>query len=354
MFTFLSLENICLYSVLIVVSYNYQSIFSDEIKRKTPYWFFWLFILFFSLYYTPENGDFWGYLNLYENPLINSHFEDFYLWLIKLIPDNYRLWRCVIWGTAGLLAVFTFKRMKIDSGVATIFFLCFALLNTYYYTRNCLGLYLLYFAISLYITDQKNNIIIKLIILTFLISASYFLHRSMPLYIGLAVLAYFLPVKRWILITILITFPLLSQIFHNYYGQILLSDIWMDHYYSEEGFQTAKEIQFSFWGITNMVIKNIPFIYIIYAASGNMKNDMSVTYKLTKTFFVFFCLIYGLSFFFWGIYVHYRFWASSMMPFTLFLASYYSQNRFNPICRRFIWMMIAYYAIAIFQQLGKS
>ena len=127
------LDDLCMFAVYMVAIYNYYCM--DRDKKGTNYVFFVLFILLFSLLYRPIGGDFWHYLLFYEDGT-HGHMEDFYYWLMEVIPNNYILWRIAIWLPAAIFLAIVFKMMKVPSSYATSFFLLLALHTSFYYTRN--------------------------------------------------------------------------------------------------------------------------------------------------------------------------------------------------------------------------
>lgn len=180
----------------------------------------YVLILLFATFAFSET-DTYHYHEAYDQMLLyNSpvHVENFYFWLINILPQNYYIWRFVIWGISLILLQITFKRYKLDVNSAG---LCFTLilLQQFIVTRGSLGVALFMFAISLFLFPSKSRIISYILSAAF-IALSIYLHRSLPVYIGLLVFA-FIPLNKITVILSLILLPILRTGLLSYVYDIL-------------------------------------------------------------------------------------------------------------------------------------
>ena len=333
------LDTICMVAVYILAIYNY--ICMKDKRKGTGYFFFVVFITLFSLLYRPKGGDFWGYLADYELGVDYSyrHMEPFYYWLMGLVPSNYLLWRVTIWLPAAIIIAVTFKIQKIPASIAVTLFLLLAILPSYYYTRNALALSLLYLAITILCQYGKklSNKTINIIIFLGLVLASWYLHRSMPLYILIAILAVLLPYNKNYMIGALLVFPLL-------YGAVVLfasdylsiAQLWIDESTGFNYLEESNSVTANWKGIISLIIGYAPIAYFyIIAFKKPIPKELPEFYTF-KVFLLFSFITVFISFLFWGqgsASIQGRIYKSSMLPFTfavcLYFNHYLKTKRFN-------------------------
>ena len=338
------LDNICIFVVILVGIYNFYCIRKN--KNGTGYFFFVILILLFSLLYRPEDGDFWHYLDIYNlGPGYEyGHMEDFYYWLLAIIPNNYLLWRVAIWLPAAIIIAFIFKSIKIPSNYATLFFLMFALTPSYYYTRNVLALAVMYLGI-LYFCKQEKGISKSTNLFLFggLIIASWFLHKSMPMYILFALLAIILPLNKKIPIYALIIFPLM-------YGSIMIlsnSILSIDDLWGNKGngsnYIEATNAQYMNWkGVISLIVSYIPIFYFYIVAFRKPLSKNIPEFKYYKVFLLLAFITFYISFLFFGQgseSLQPRIYKSSMIPFTFALCIYLKYNIQTKRGKTFLWLM---------------
>ena len=357
-----TLDLLCQLLVFVIFLYNYIKTFNYSIPHKgTSYFTMGVIMVIVSLFYKPEHGDFWGYLKLYETQDSGyvQHMEDFYVWLIKLIPNNYLLWRFVIWSAATIVTILTFKIFKIPSNLATVVFFTFALFGAFYYTRNCLGLSVLYFSIAFFSTiktKHKNKTrYVNIAIIVLLLSLSWFLHKSMPIYIAIVLLSFFLKVNKKLIIVSLIAFPFLYLLTYNIANEILMMNIWISGE-SDSG-MSYLEIENTYsinWkGFVQEIFHYVPFVYFYYCGvryieqrkSMKVANDWQ--FVSFKVFYFTSYLILYLSFLLLGygsILVSKRIFTSAMTPFSFCLCLYFMQNWDRKEIKKFSLLTFAYFA----------
>lgn len=353
------LDSICVIAVFFVAILNYVGIRKD--KRGMSYVFFVILILLYSILYRPVGGDFWSYLESYRLGFDTNyrHMEDFYYWLMKQIPENYLLWRLAIWLPAAILIAWVFHLMKVPSNFASFFFILYGL-QAYYYTRNALALSVLYFALAMicvYRTNKTNSSWIRALFIVLLI-VSWFLHKSMPLYIVVGILALLLPFNRNYLVGALMVFPFL-------YGATLLissrvldvAGIWLQEGVGVNYLETENVLNYNFKGIVSMIIKYMPVLYFYIIAFNKPISKESDDFRLYKTFLLFSFFVTFVSFLFFGqgsSSIHGRLYKSSFIPFSMTVGLYFKHFWGTKRCQSFIYLTILYYLWSIFVELVRG
>lgn len=352
-----TLDTLCIIVTILVALYNYWC--AKKERKGTGYVFFVFFILLFSLLYRPAEGDFWHYLEAYQiGSTGHNNLEDIFNWLMDVIPDNYILWRVSIWLPAAILLAFSFKLMKTPSNVATLFFLMFGLINVYYYTRNVLGSAALYLALALfdYKTRPLKHVFITIVVIG-LIIASWYLHKSMPLYIGLALLALFLPFSKNTIIIALAVFPVLYLLTYVISFNFLQWDIWLTDETGLNYLESTNSLVTNWKGIISLIIRYIPIVYFYVIAFRFPLSKTIEEYKAYKTFLLLGFFIFYISFLFMGQgaeAIHGRLYKSSMIPFAFTVSLYFKNNMEARRCHIFIVLMLIYYAFTLFVNTATS
>lgn len=331
-----SLNNICLILLNIIVLFNLKPALYRPKSLHTNYVILGLFIVFISLYYRPMGGDFWFSLPEFKGQIYmyREHMEPIYVWLKEFVNYDYLLWRFLVWGFAGIFVVAIYKEFKIHPALATICFLTFGLLDSFYYMRNALGFGILYYAVAKYASRVSRFSISNMSVLLIIGGLSYFFHRSMPLYIFLSAIALFLPFRKKTFIYLLISFPFLYGILTIVAAHIMDLGVWQDdggEYYLEQ----ANTLTTNWKGMISLLIKYMPFIYIIY---NFIKYDIDSTDNDAyprKVFFLIFFLLFYISFLFTGQAASdlaMRFGDTAMFPFSIFIALYFKKYTPNRSC----------------------
>lgn len=339
-----TLDSICTIAVVIVALYNYYCMETNQ--KGTGYFFLVVFILLYSLFFRPVNGDFWHYLARYQGGAIGGeHWESFYFWLVTIIPNNYILWRIIIWLPAAIFIIVCFRLVKIPSSFATTLFMVFGLAS-YYYTRNALASSVLYLGMSLFsLRDEFNKKTLILVLSIALCFASWFLHKSMPMYIGIAMLALLLPFKKSVLIVSLIAFPVLYGMLMTIGSSFLeMSEMWVEegagsHYLEDENEMMARNWR----GIIELIVLYAPIFYFYIIAFFKQIPVDTPYFAYYKTFLYFSFFVVYLSFLFWGqgsMSLQVRIYKTAMIPFTFPLAYYFKYYLGTKQCRLFVYLVL--------------
>lgn len=328
------LDSFCIYTAVLIAIYNFFRM--KRGKDGTGYIFFVITILLFSLFYRPEGCDFWGHLRLYllGEDAYSLHMEPFFYWLIEVLPNNYLIWRTAIWLPAAILIAISYKKMNINSSYATVFFFVFALTQTFYYLRNILGFALLTFAIT-YLSIGKQNKYFKLLIFSCIVIASWFLHKSMPLYIFLVIIAILLPHDKRYLIAAAITIPIISSVILTISAEIL-QELNIE---KGLGYLEADRVFTLNWkGIIGYIIQYAPIVYFYYIAFSKPLPKDNPNFTCYKVFLLYSFFIFCISFLFLGkgsFTLQLRFYYTSLFPFafavTLYFKEYLKTTRFETL-----------------------
>lgn len=342
------IDNCCSIIVSIMIIYNFIRFVNN--RKGTGIVFLVIIMVLYSLFYRPINGDFWHYYIEYIGDLKYKHMEDFYYQLIEIVPDNYLLWRILIWLPAAIFIGLVFKLLKIPGNIATVSFFVFGLAS-YYYTRNALGLSILYFAMAIVSsTFFKKKILSYLIAITLLVT-SWYLHRSMPLYIGILLLAYLLPFNRKYILCSLIIFPLINGSITLISSDVLnMSNIWIDE---ETGFFYIEQDNTSYtnWkGYVGLFINYVPVIYFLVIAFRSPIPRDSCDFGSYKLFLLFTFFLIVLSFLFYGKgseMIQGRLYKSALLPLSFVVGLYFKYYKSTRRCWIFIMLMLVSYAWSV-------
>ena len=339
------LESLCSIAVIIVVVLNYYQ--ATRGKRGTSFLFFVFFILLYSLFYRPLDGDFWSYLETYSSgaSFSTGNLEEYYVWLMRLIPNNYLLWRIAIWLPAAIMLAYVFRMMKIPPSYATVAFLVFGL-AAFYYTRNALALAVLYLGLSVYCQNEmyKNK---KWAFLVFVGIAfiSWFLHKSMPLYIGIAIIAIFLPFHKNMLWIALASFPILYGLSITLGSELLsFTQIWLSedigtNYLDAESADWA----YNWKGIIQLAIIYAPIVYFYFISFLHPVSRDSEDFTFFKVFYIYSFIVIYISFLFYeqgSIAIQRRIYKSAMIPFSFVVSLYFKHYMRTEKCRYFVYLTI--------------
>lgn len=303
-------------------------------NKGTGFAFFFIVVTIFSTY-GFTSGDYFHYKGLYDQLVLsptNVHVEEFYFWLIKNLPESYTLWRFVVWGIAAIVFVLISRRLKINSRFLS---LIFALLLMIYFPnpRNTLAYVVFYWGITFFFFKWRNAFVSFLLGLIFVL-CSYYLHKSMFVYIGLFVIVLLIRWNKWIYIGSLILFPFLYKSLSSLAEYFLIYS-----FANEESLESGiRYLESDFYQIANLngliqlALNRIPVIvlmiysiYYIYFRNHNVESIFRLFLNYT------YVLMY-ISFLFYGqqvsAFLSPRFWDASMYTATLFLSYYlYMQNR---------------------------
>lgn len=182
-------------------------------------------ILIFCVFSTFD-GDWFSYRKTFRilcNAVINNtQLEDVYVWIIhNLTLNSYIIFRLIIWGGALFFYNLAFKRLHIDKPLIWIVFILTSLINISY-LRCALGYGIFLYGYT-FLISPGNHKVRSILYGFFVIILSLFFHKSMYV-IVFAGLASLVPIKKWLLLIMILSFPLLMYMFQT----IFLSQLDME------------------------------------------------------------------------------------------------------------------------------
>lgn len=341
-----SLTLFCELLLMFTLVLNIGNAFYKNVKIGTGYLMLFLVMVVYCAFYSPEVGDnfssmesYYDYLNGVDRD--NLHFERIYFYIMDLIPFGYIYYRIFLWGSACLLCVWFLKRISVNSHVATLSVLTFALPILLYYQRAAFAYVLIYVALYCYISRGdliKHNRLFKshyrLVSVMLLLCALPF-HRAMPVYVAIALLSLLVP-KNKIGIACLVI-GLVAFSFSALSNSILLLD-----FFSDDTRETAMVyldndtslLGQNFNGALANILRLMPlYIMLIYGMYKMIKTPNHFV-EFEKLCIVNTLILVFISYLFTdtSFSIQIKFYNAAMMPWTLFLASYYTRNRGSMIC----------------------
>lgn len=223
----LGLSITCLVIFLVITASNwYPCTWPGEDRPLAPErkLYFTLSFFAFSLF-CCINSDFFHYQEMvwqydFTSGAMN-HGEPIYGAIIELVGKNYLLFRIIVWGSALFIIRLTFHRFCIDSYVAQFFlFSCFFL--TFSYARASLAMAIYFYGLSFLLVPSERSQLFNIICGIGLIISSYFFHHSMLIAIILTIVCIW-PFNKWILISIIVSLPIIIRVFDLLFFPILSS-----------------------------------------------------------------------------------------------------------------------------------
>ena len=258
----LAIINLFLWLILV---YVYRSEYFRTTNRPGKYELIGFIAILFSTFAFSE-ADTYHYEYIYDKMVLYNvriHIEEFYFWLVQVLPKNYYIWRLAIWGSAALIYIKVCKVNNLDSRIVGLIF-PLILIQQFAVTRGCLGITLFLLGASVFIKREKQNKALY-IWSVFAIVASLFLHKSLPLFIAIAALA-FIPLNKKTFTLLLILFPILR-------GAVLpfVFDFLGSGFFSEDtasfatDFLKREKSEMNFNGLLRSILEYAPKFLMFYA-----------------------------------------------------------------------------------------
>ena len=340
-------NSVCLLSVFFVCIYNYNYLYSKE-NKGTGYFVLWLIFTLFSSFYSPSNGDTFTSLETYMSYQSGVsedllHYEPIYFKIMDFIPYGYVVWRFTLWGCAALLLTVYVRWMKFDIHVSTIALLYFSL-SLLYYQRAAVGYILLYIALTLFVKyrdgDVQNLIGVRLLLLGGICTliALYF-HTTMIVYAILMLLSVLVKPSKFVVISCICGCVIISLSIGNF------TDWFLDNV-AEETQATADRYlsdatvgqSLNFFGVISWLVSNIPFYFMLFYCLWNVDADEFKFNRYEKAVLLNTGLLIVISLIYSRVssVIQGKFYILSMLPWGLFLSSYYTRCKENKVARLFV------------------
>lgn len=350
MFQLLLIESICLIYVLTRRKYLLYNI-----SEPTTKFFFkpFLFLTLFCVFYN-SGWDYFSYGDTHKFIFSNGRaIEDFCIWLM-LYVRKYLLWRFIVWGIAIFFIVKTVNYINASPKLFYPLFVMLPLVQVFYVTRNSMGHAVLFFAIAL-MTYGSYRKLIKISCAVLLIVASYYMHKSMPLYFFIALAALVIPLNKKIIMASIVAFPFL------YVGILHYSELFLGlHGFSDNMINAGNsylsrdnEMSLTIVGKITRAIEMFPILLILaYSIWNTISHKYTLSYCM-KVFLLYTYILIYASFLFLGQasdFLHPRFWNAAQIPLSLFLGVYLIDKRNQKIPRVFmIALFISFFYTLIYR-----
>lgn len=350
----------CVALVFFTIIYNFKYLYAKK-NKGTGLVMLWFVITIYSVFYSPIQGDnytslepYYSYINGVNESYL--HFEPIYFRIMDYVPYGYVIWRFAIWGTGALLLTLYVKWMHFDVHVTTIALLFFSL-DLLNYQRAIVGYVLLYIGMTMLVKSLEvySSLVVKithLILAIICLIAVLPFHNTMPFYILVMIAAVFLPKRRVVLLICAFVIAFLST------GQ--LADYFLNNTFEETKavadyyLENAKVGQAAnLFGMISQIIIYGPFYIMLAYCSWNINSGVMAFNQyekvtLTNTLLL---VLASLAFSNVSISIRGKFYTASLLPWGLFLASYYTRNRGNIIAKSYVkvslYAFIAGMAISI-------
>lgn len=292
---------ICFLIYLIMVIRG-RKVFSGIIGYSKKYLFvgFWMALYAVLGFLAADSYHYYRVYKIMASDGVRAGVENFYFWLVNVLPKSFLLWRMAIWGTASIFMIWSAKLLNLNSNV---FWLMVPLLflNQLHVTRGCLGIALMVFSSIVFIQAQEKGNYLVCLIAILGIYASSFLHKSMIIFIVLLLIAYVIPMNKKTFVSLLILFPVLYflalKVFVNF---SFLENLNEEQAYLITKYQSSTKKEANIFGILSNVFEKGSLILLLLIMTKKILYDKIQCSK--SQFFIYkysFFMIY-VSFLFFG------------------------------------------------------
>lgn len=269
---FLSFYCLSLFAILIFVNYSrctYLSHNRNYTSRQRTFFLIGVALFAVSCFI---NGDFYNYETMVHNydftTGARNHGEPVYGYIIKLVHQNYLLFRIIVWGGSLLLLVEAISMIRLDV-YKVVFYLIASYILTFSYARATLAFSFYYLGISFLCTPYKRGLITRVAGIILVLS-SYFFHHSMVVAIVITPII-FLPSSKRILVYSIVLIPILFALLSGVINSFMAGEGIMDgdelagqlSFYAERASSTANW-KGKIYEWTNYLTYFIPLCIIIY------------------------------------------------------------------------------------------
>ena len=353
-----SINLACQLMVYVVIIINFFHIFKGKI-RGTGYVVLWVVTTFYSVFYSPIGGDNFSSIQnyyLYKDGISEEylHFESIYFRIMDLIPNSYVLWRFFIWGIGLFLMVFYIKMMKFSVSISTISILYFSL-PLLYYQRAIIGYVLIYIGLSLLINALfgKTNlltIIFNIIIATLCFMGALSFHTTMVFYVCVALLSILLYPKRYLVIIVIVVALLISQSLPEVTNFLIskMADETQNtaNFYLENAKHGASATIF---GYIALFVQYAPYYCMLLYCIWNISNKSLSFTRYEKVILIntFILVLVSILFSSVSIVIQGKFYTASLLPWGLFVASYYSRMRQTPAAQLYMKVSVVSFVVML-------
>lgn len=304
-------------------------------------------LILYSVFAFAEK-DFYGYHELFDmmkkvgEPI---HVERVYFYLTTFISDYY-VWRLLVWGIATYWLFLSLKRLEIDSETAGLILPAF-IYYQFALTRGSLGFAILLFSIVLLFDESTKRRNVFVAAIGFIVS--FFFHKSIPMFILVLPIAYWLPFKKKYFIFSLIVFPFLYKFVPSFL-MFLLSNLALPQETVKFGllYLAQENVSYNVNGIIRLIWSWSGFLLTIFLTGRYLIENKECTSPSILLLFKYGYLLVYIAFLFYGQDMGSPFYSRSLhaSSFPLLLTTcYYFQNTERTIIDKVALFLLLSYTV---------
>lgn len=275
--------NLILYLVLSAF-YVYPVFIGQKIKyspisyRSGSFWSFTILVILFCVF-AFSSGDYIHYYKLIENIIalgIGIHLEDAYVWILMNVSKNYWAWRLIVWGSATIILLIAFKRLKLRALTSYASIIIFYLI-TLYCMRGNLGTSIMLLGLTYLMPGINKNKWSSLFVGSLLLISSFYFHKSMLLSLVLLIPSIFNLTRRTLRISFYV-FPFAVtaiRIALHYISENGLEGLSQQTSDSATLYANVDTFEYTANGILNLIVQYFaPYLVLVYAYTNNLMNRL--------------------------------------------------------------------------------
>lgn len=337
---------LCSWLLIFFLILNLRGAFIKSKKKGTGYVLLFIIMTLYCVFYTPMTGDNFTSMESYYSYLSGVdyeklHFERIYFYIMDLIPFGYVYYRLFLWGSACLLCVWLMKKMSFGPQVATLATLTFALPLLLYYQRAAFAYVLLYVALYCYVSNGSIFESVPLLkrhyrlVSVALLACTLPFHTTMPVYALFLLFALFIPKDNFGVLIVFLGLIVFST-------SSVSNSIYILHFLQEDTIETGLRslendsgiIGQNFNGAIAYFLHWLPLYCMLVYGIIKMVNTPNHLTRFEKVCLVntLFLIAISLMFMPYSFVIQIKFRNAAMMPWTLYLASYYTRNNGSRVC----------------------
>lgn len=226
-------------------------------KKSVP---FLLGLVLILICVFAASGDYWTYKFWYEMGFSEEIIEPTLHWVKLLVPNNYDIYRAVVWGTGIVLFYLICVQCRLDVTMSMFLFVVFYM-SMYTYSRASVAIILIAFGFLLY-NNNGFKLVYRILILLLFVWLGLMTHRSMLVAVPAILLAPHIKISKnniWIMIAL---FPILS-IFFNFIMPYVMGNILHYDYFGDKASSYLKNDSVEVTYL-NALLQRFPILFMYF------------------------------------------------------------------------------------------
>lgn len=340
---------ITIFFITVMVLHFFPS-YGDKVKANNNYTTVFILMVLISVFAFTEY-DTYHYHTDYDIMIRHGeaeHVEEYYFWLIQVLPHNYYIWRLAIWGGATAFFVWAMKLLGINATIAGAL-IPIVLISRFNVSRVSFGIAVLLFSVVL-LTLPKKKFLVRIIGLAGTVLSCY-LHASMIIFVVIAIVSLLLPINKKTVIIMTILFPILYVSVMEFADNVLERFGLVDENRIFSYLQGDK-LEITTIGFIYKIFSLVPLLLMTFSISRYYLKEHELDKKNSEVYFKF----YKISFVF--IYISMLFFMQEVSDWVstrtldaakffvvIALAHYLETNKKSLIDKTYIyiWMFMLYF-----------